>query len=60
MFGLKCIIKICMNDRVLEGARRLLENADAIKVSVNLVGASIALDDCYEVGCHAVSQGKEV
>ncbi|MEW5302018.1 MAG: hypothetical protein WDW36_004831 [Sanguina aurantia] len=49
VFGLKCIIKICMNDRVLEGARRLLDNADAIKAAVHLVGASIALDDCYEV-----------
>lgn len=49
-FGLKCIIKICMNDKVLEGAQRLLENADVIKSNVDLRGASIALDDCYEVG----------
>lgn len=48
-FGLKCIIKICMNDKVLEGAQRLLENADVIKSNVDLRGASIALDDCYEV-----------
>ncbi|GLI69251.1 hypothetical protein VaNZ11_013828, partial [Volvox africanus] len=48
-FGLKCIIKICMNDKVLEGAQRLLEHADLIKTTVNLKGASIALDDCYEL-----------
>lgn len=48
-FGLKCIIKICMNDKVLEGAQRLLDNSDLIKSNVNLKGASIALDDCYEV-----------
>ncbi|KAG2489643.1 hypothetical protein HYH03_011922 [Edaphochlamys debaryana] len=48
-FGLKCIIKICMNDKVLEGAQRLLEHSDLIKTTVNLKGASIALDDCYEL-----------
>ncbi len=49
VFGLKCIIKICMNDKVLEGAQKLLENAEVIKGTVDLRGASIALDDCYEV-----------
>jgi len=45
----KCVIKICMNDRVVEGARRLLENAEAIRSVVDLKGCCLALDDCYEV-----------
>lgn len=48
-FNAKCVIKICMNDKVLEGAKRLLENAELIKQVVDLKGACIALDDCYEV-----------
>lgn len=44
------MIKICMNDKVVEGAKRLLEHADVIKQAVDLKGACIALDDCYEVG----------
>lgn len=43
------MIKICMNDRVVEGARRLLENAEAIRSVVDLRGCCLALDDCYEV-----------
>jgi hypothetical protein len=38
-----------MNDRVVEGARRLLENAEAIRSVVDLKGCCLALDDCYEV-----------
>ena len=34
---------------MLEGARRLLEHAPAIKQSVDQQGASLAIDDCYEV-----------
>lgn len=46
------MIKICMNDKVAEGAQRMLDNADTIKAAVDLKGACIALDDCYEVcGC---------
>jgi hypothetical protein len=41
-----------MNDKVAEGAQRMLDNADTIKAAVDLKGACIALDDCYEVcGC---------
>eukprot|EP00798_Chlamydomonas_sp_ICE-L_P005810 gene5810-6097_t len=48
--GAKCIIKICMSDGVLEAAQRLLDNADSIRAAgVDLRGACIALDDCYEV-----------
>lgn len=45
----KCVIKICMNDKVIEGAQRLLDNVEVIKRTVDLKGACIALDDCYEV-----------
>lgn len=48
-FEAKCVIKICMNDKVVEGAMRLLEHANTIRQAVNLKGACIALDDCYEV-----------
>lgn len=30
-------------------ARRLVDNARAIGISVDLSGASIAIDDCYEL-----------
>ena len=49
VFEAKCVIKICMNDKVVEGAMRMLDNADVIKQAVDLKGACIALDDCYEV-----------
>ena len=49
VFEAKCVIKICMSEKVLEGAQRLLDNADVIKQTVDLQGACIALDDCYEV-----------
>lgn len=55
VFGLKCVIKICMNDKVLEGAQKLLDNSDVIKQAVDLKGASIALDDCYEVGARPIA-----
>uniref|UniRef100_A0A061QW88 Uncharacterized protein n=1 Tax=Tetraselmis sp. GSL018 TaxID=582737 RepID=A0A061QW88_9CHLO len=50
--GAKHVIRVCSmleQEKVLDGARRLLENASSIKEAVNLTGASIALDDCYEV-----------
>jgi len=50
VFDARCVIKICMNDQVAEAAQRLLENAPLIKQAVDLRGACIALDDCYEVG----------
>jgi hypothetical protein len=37
------------SDKVLEGARRLLEHAETIRKTVDLSGASLAIDDCYEV-----------
>lgn len=45
-----------MNDKVVEAAQRLLDNADVIKQAVDLKGACIALDDCYEVGASNVQQ----
>lgn len=51
-FGAKHVVRVCSMfecDKVLEGARRLLEHAPAIKESVDLRGASLAIDDCYEV-----------
>lgn len=49
VFDARCVIKICMNDQVKEAAMRLLDNAETIKKVVDLRGACIALDDCYEV-----------
>lgn len=51
-FGAKHVVRVCSMfecDRVLDGARRLLEYAPAIKQTVDLRGASLAIDDCYEV-----------
>jgi hypothetical protein len=51
-FGAKHVVRVCSMfecEKVLEGARRLLEHAPAIKQSVDLRGASLAIDDCYEV-----------
>lgn len=39
-----------VQDKVLSAARRLLESAPAIRAAgVNLEGASLAIDDCYEL-----------
>ncbi len=43
------MIKMCMSDKVLEGAQRLLDNAEQIRSKMNLSGACLALDDVYEV-----------
>lgn len=51
-FGAKHVVRVCSMfecERVLDGARRLLEYAPTIKQSVDLRGASLAIDDCYEV-----------
>jgi hypothetical protein len=51
-FGAKHVVRVCSMfecEKVLEGARRLLEHAPAIKQNVDLRGASLAIDDCYEV-----------
>lgn len=51
-FGAKHVVRVCSMfecDRVLDGARRLLEFASTIKQTVDLRGASLAIDDCYEV-----------
>ncbi len=36
-------------DKVLSACERLLQHAPAIKQTVDLAGASIAIDDCYEL-----------
>jgi hypothetical protein len=52
-FGAKHVVRVCAArdpGLVLEGARRLLEAAPAVReAGVDLRGASLALDDCYEV-----------
>lgn len=53
-FGAKHVVRVCGSTSdgaaVLDGARRLLEHAETIKRSgVDLRGASLAIDDCYEV-----------
>ncbi|KAK9846014.1 hypothetical protein WJX81_008468 [Elliptochloris bilobata] len=48
----KQVIRLCSaveSDRVAAAARRLLQNAPLIRQSVDLSGASIAIDDCYEL-----------
>lgn len=51
--GAKHVIRVCSSyeqDKVLSAARRLLESAPAIRAAgVNLEGASLAIDDCYEL-----------
>ena len=50
--GAKCVIKICMAEGVMEGARRLRDNAEIIRGELGsdlLKGACIAIDDCYEL-----------
>eukprot|EP00775_Hariotina_reticulata_P002792 gene2792-3085_t len=50
-FGAKHVVRVCSMfecEKVLDGARRLLEHAPTIKQSVDLRGASLAIDDCYE------------
>lgn len=50
--GAKCVIKICMAEGVMDGARRLRDSAELIRGELGLdllSGACIAIDDCYEV-----------
>eukprot|EP00891_Asterochloris_glomerata_P005651 jgi/Astpho2/5651/gw1.00079.112.1_t len=50
--GCKHVIRVCTNhdqSRVTGAAERLLQHAAAIRCSVDLSGASIAIDDCYEL-----------
>lgn len=50
--GAKHVIRLCSlyeRDKVMDGAKRLLANADKIRGVVDLTGASIAIDDCYQV-----------
>ncbi|PSC70243.1 hypothetical protein C2E20_6326 [Micractinium conductrix] len=51
--GAKHVIRVCSSyeqDKVLGAARRLLEAAPAIRAAgVDLSGASLAIDDCYEL-----------
>lgn len=51
-YGAKHVVRVCSmyeSEKVLDGARRLLEHAELIRQSVDLRGASLAIDDCYEV-----------
>jgi hypothetical protein len=51
-FNAKHVVRVCSmyeSERVLDGARRLLEAAEVIRQTVDLSGASLAIDDCYEV-----------
>eukprot|EP01026_Neomeris_dumetosa_P032788 TRINITY_DN2604_c1_g1_i1.p1 TRINITY_DN2604_c1_g1~~TRINITY_DN2604_c1_g1_i1.p1 ORF type:complete len:352 (-),score=49.94 TRINITY_DN2604_c1_g1_i1:168-1223(-) len=48
----KHVIRVCSiydQNKAMEAAQRLLDFAEQIKKSVDLTGASIAIDDCYEV-----------
>lgn len=45
----QCIINTDHQDKVLTACERLLQHASTIKQSVDLAGASIAIDDCYEL-----------
>ncbi|KAL4436733.1 hypothetical protein ABPG75_003872 [Micractinium tetrahymenae] len=51
--GAKHVIRVCSSyeqDKVLTAARRLLDAAPAIRAAgVDLSGASLAIDDCYEL-----------
>lgn len=49
--GAKHLIRVCTfadQGMVLDAAKRLIEAAPRIKATVDLRGASIAIDDCYE------------
>ena len=51
-FGAKHVIRVCSSEYKKEAfaaARKLIAEADRIKAQVDLRGASIALDDCYQV-----------
>lgn len=51
-FGAKHVIRVCSSEHktsVLSAARRLLDHSQQIRAQVNLEGASIAIDDCYQV-----------
>lgn len=57
-FGAKHVIRVCSSEHkasVLSAARRLLEHSAQIQSQVNLEGASIAIDDCYQVCCLKVA-----
>ncbi|GAB4823551.1 hypothetical protein N2152v2_010597 [Parachlorella kessleri] len=50
--GAKHVIRVCSSyeqDKVIAAAQRLLESAPVIRTYVDLSGASLAIDDCYEV-----------
>ncbi|GMH38401.1 hypothetical protein BSKO_06285 [Bryopsis sp. KO-2023] len=50
--GAKQVIRVCSmyeRDKVIEAAERLLENADSIRMFVDLSNACIAIDDCYQM-----------
>eukprot|EP00887_Chlorella_sp_A99_P008131 scaffold12.g8131.t1 len=50
--GARHVIRVCSSydqEKVAAAARRLIDNAPAIRTAVNLSGASLAIDDCYEL-----------
>lgn len=47
-------------DKVIAAAQRLLDSANMIRSTVDLSGASLAIDDCYEVGYTASESGVSV
>ena len=51
VFGAKHVIRVCSSEdkqKALVAARKLIAEADRIKAQVDLRGASIAIDDCYQ------------
>lgn len=58
VFQAKHVIRVCSTEHKadsLAAARKLIAEADRIKAQVNLKGASIAIDDCYQVCPHPSS-----
>ena len=52
VFQAKHVIRVCSSeykDQALLAARKLIAEADRIRAQVDLRGASIAIDDCYQV-----------
>eukprot|EP00232_Nephroselmis_pyriformis_P020941 CAMPEP_0182866892 /NCGR_PEP_ID=MMETSP0034_2-20130328/8435_1 /TAXON_ID=156128 /ORGANISM="Nephroselmis pyriformis, Strain CCMP717" /LENGTH=473 /DNA_ID=CAMNT_0024999225 /DNA_START=189 /DNA_END=1607 /DNA_ORIENTATION=- len=50
-FGARYVISVCPNDvdeEVLAAGNRLIENATRIRAAVNLKGASLCFDTCYD------------
>ena len=53
VFDAKHVIRVCSSEykeEALMAARKLIAEADRIRAQVDLRGASIAIDDMYQVG----------